>query len=328
MTKFVIGYGTPSQDVYNEVIDFSNNSVACDDMGRLEYNKKLTGATGGLLLGKYPLVCGGYTGTEADQGVQKACFLIGEEDTIIVNMTEKRMAASSITLGHEDSVLWVTGGEFDKTLGVKLSTTDMVTLNESTRGPVMPEPLSNHCVAKISAYSAMVIAGDSNERRYLAKTWFYDVVSEVFTQGPNLKIGRQGHVCGVIADTFDSTLMVVAAGGYDIDIGDMVSAEAFTLELGVWQDLPDMPKALSHSPGISLPNGKSFLVIGGESGSYLSDSLLELTCFNKTCTWNEMDQKLDVARELSVAIVLPDNQANCSERIATSTVSTPSTSGA
>ncbi len=68
--------------------------------------------------------------------------------------------------------------------------------------------------------------------------------------------------------------------------------------------------------GISAMGGYSFIVVGG-SGCYIVwttdfvDLLFRFQCYNLECTWTQMVQKLDNARELTTALGVPDSIANC-----------------
>ena len=53
---------------------------------------------------------------------------------------------------------------------------------------------------------------------------------------------------------------------------------------------PSLKKALWGHEMVNL-NGK-LVVIGGDDGSSLQDSLHELACYNSYCFWQEMEQKL------------------------------------
>ena len=63
----------------------------------------------------------------------------------------------------------------------------------------------------------------------------------------------------------------------------------------------------------------SVIVIGGwgkEDGH--SDSLYKLVCSNdKRCKWEEMSQKLTVARQNFVAMMIPDEMTNCRAKVRT-----------
>ena len=65
-----------------------------------------------------------------------------------------------------------------------------------------------------------------------------------------------------------------------------------------------MPKSLyGHS---SLYQGKNLYIVGGCSRSGCSSSIYKLTCMSGQFTWEEMDMKLQIAREDFVADFIPN----------------------
>ena len=72
---------------------------------------------------------------------------------------------------------------------------------------------------------------------------------------------------------------------------------------------PALPKTLrGHS---SLTKGNELFIIGGRGwsdtgGDQYSDSIYKLTCNNGQFTWEEMNEKLQTAREYFVADFVPN----------------------
>jgi hypothetical protein len=70
--------------------------------------------------------------------------------------------------------------------------------------------------------------------------------------------------------------------------------------------------------GVSLlpsPDGQGVILIGGYSktdNSYQS-SIYKLICDQLGCKWSEMEQQLQTARYVSVAMLIPDTLANCTK---------------
>jgi hypothetical protein len=60
-----------------EVIDALNPEVSCQDFGDL-HNAKIHGTFGGLILGKYPIICGGQT---LFFMVLSQCFVVGSSNS-------------------------------------------------------------------------------------------------------------------------------------------------------------------------------------------------------------------------------------------------------
>ena len=57
------------------------------------------------------------------------------------------------------------------------------------------------------------------------------------------------------------------------------------------------------------------VAIGGYSKDDQSSSLIKLVCSIDECQWTEMSQKLEVARCLFVAMLIPDEMTNCHKKL-------------
>ena len=93
----------------------------------------------GALLGKRPIVCGGYTETDLSDSVfSDACYEVTDSNTtFVINMTMKRAGAASVVVNG--TKLWVTGGAYDFGFGPRaLIGTEYIELekNESITGRV------------------------------------------------------------------------------------------------------------------------------------------------------------------------------------------------
>ena len=72
-----------------------------------------------------------------------------------------------------------------------------------------------------------------------------------------------------------------------------------------------MPVPLRFHEMVSI--GDDLIVVGGISLSgRRSSNLYRLSCRNSDCHWSELPQKLAIAREVLVAIAIPDNFVECS----------------
>jgi hypothetical protein len=65
---------------------------------------------------------------------------------------------------------------------------------------------------------------------------------------------------------------------------------------------------------VPSPDGQGVIVIGGYSnGDGYQSSIHKLICDQLECKWSEMEQKLKIARQLSVAMLIPDILTNCTK---------------
>jgi hypothetical protein len=66
---------------------------------------------------------------------------------------------------------------------------------------------------------------------------------------------------------------------------------------------------------VTSPDGQGVIVIGGATFIPTEDqsALYQLNCNESGCEWHEMEQKLKIARERFVAMLIPDILTNCSK---------------
>jgi hypothetical protein len=75
---------------------------------------------------------------------------------------------------------------------------------------------------------------------------------------------------------------------------------------------PKLPKKLRGASLLPSPDGQGVIVIGGYSDGYQS-SIYKLICDQLECKWSEMEQQLQIARYLSVAMLIPNHLTNCTK---------------
>ena len=130
-----------------EVIDLKNLDNECKM--KSFSSTEVFGATGGLLNGDLPIICGGIQG-------KSTCHGIGNP-SLMTSLTEERSFSASVLL-QNDSELWITGGYNNDipsdTTEIVFSIWDSIF---SIPGPKLPIPLYGHCLVKINEESFMVI---------------------------------------------------------------------------------------------------------------------------------------------------------------------------
>lgn len=62
----------------------------------------------------------------------------------------------------------------------------------------MPLGIQFHCMVLVNETSAMVIGGDTSPSANSNRTFFFDFINQIWSQGPDLKTGRHEHVCGMV----------------------------------------------------------------------------------------------------------------------------------
>ena len=210
------------------------------------------------------------------------------------------IALGSVAVGLENR-LWISGYRDKYTEFISLQ-------GEVTQGPDLPENLNGHCMVKIDDKTVMMVGGQVYPEQS-GRTYFLDVPSGKWTQGPALLIPRAFHSCGLFE--FKDQKFVLAIGGETAD-GYLKSVEYFDLQaMDEWrQDVP-LPVALFDPVVVSL--GTRIVVIGGFTDDNQSSEILyEFVCPTlETCEWIPLKKQLEESRLNFVAMPVPDEFVTC-----------------
>ncbi len=172
------------------ILNFELNNGFSTELRYLDdYPLKVVDATGGLIAGQIPIVCGGYAQerkTERDQ-----CYNLLNQRRI-GRLSERKQDARSVVM--PDGTLWVTGGyrrvksgksgsgQADNPIfrcfshGQILKSTDFVGPTEAKPGPELPKEMLKYCMVKLSSSQILFIAGIN----YMERTWIYSVEKKRF----------------------------------------------------------------------------------------------------------------------------------------------------
>ena len=143
-------------------------------------------------------------------------------------------------------------------------------------------------------------------------TFFYDMTTKVWTEGPQMQISRSNLGCEVFMNKATNSKNIVLIGGYDYEFTTNVAiSELLDLNGGTeWTFGPKMYKPLGGLASVSL--GDSVIAIGGMvNNDIFADDISELVCDENGCTWELLEQKLEVPRAGIVAMLIPDELAEC-----------------
>lgn len=113
-----------------------------------------------------------------------------------------------------------------------------------------------------------------------------------------------------MTDVVTGTKYVVVAGGSTTISGDLKSVELLELPSAQnWRVGPSLPKAVVGHEMFTY--GDKVILMGGFDGLTYQKSIYELTCANKNCQWKVLPQSLNSVRDNFVAMLIPDDLANC-----------------
>ena len=113
------------------------------------------------------------------------------------NMGTPRLFASSLQINPKQALII---GGLTPPSGKFLKTTELISSNVSIVGNNFPVSIIGHCSFTINATHGMVTAGlvgNQDGGGYSASTWFVDLTTTIFTPGPTMKTGRNGHGCSI-----------------------------------------------------------------------------------------------------------------------------------
>ena len=103
----------------------------------------------------------------------------------------------------------ITGGDI-------LHSSEIITENgQLLQGEPLPVPLYYHAIASVNSTTSLLSGGCTIHQMDCGSplTFFYNHVTQVFTSGPSLNIGRNYHASGTIIDKVTKEKFVVVTGG-------------------------------------------------------------------------------------------------------------------
>merc|ERR1719203_1870671 len=143
------------------------------------------------------------------------------------SMNEKRQWAAGITYKNKFHVF----GGYDGSLS---RTTELISINGVVEdGPILPKTVFAHAITSINSAVSLLSGGRTSATYYSPLTWYFNHETNVFSSGPSLLQGRNGHGSATIVDKVTKAKIPMVTGGWDGDIGELDSTEL--LINGIWQ---------------------------------------------------------------------------------------------
>jgi hypothetical protein len=180
-------------------------------------------------------------------------------------------------------------------------------------GPDLPFPMSGHCMVNINSSMIMIIVGYYSTTDYLKQTFFMDIESETFIQGPIQNYGRKKPQCSLIQNTVGPPAILV------------------TGQRRMAPDTPDFGEILylnNSNNWLAGPNtsifgnsrkdsGNGFLMQGDQEVIFISDPtdsfllLYKLRCAD--CQWESIGSYYlqSFFQGITRAVMIPDNIFEC-----------------
>ena len=175
----------------------------------------------GLFIDNKIVICGGIRST--DMTCVKKCYQLKnsyDSFELVYSMKEERKYSKSISLQGN---MLVTGGSGSLYCDSKevSDTGEYINLqfgNNSAPKPdiKLPEPFGGHSLIKINESMVFLLGGVTNWNavyNFSKTTYYWNINSNEWKRGPDLKIGRYGHTAGVLIDHATNTKIVAVVGG-------------------------------------------------------------------------------------------------------------------
>jgi len=266
---------------------------------------------GGLYNNSSPMICGGNDG----QNVSNECFILKQNIlSPVQSMTVPRWGSSMIKYPSAKSTsasdLIVIGGDnagtgLLSTLEV-YGTTGWVSINAQ-----FPEGIRWGCAITVNETTILMTGGQTDSHVLSSETFWFDCLTETWSLGPKMVIGRQSHGCGKVENSNGGVYLIVA-GGF-IRNAHTESCEILEPGSEVWKQGPKLPKTIDDITIVEDYTTNSVLMVGGEDDHGVLNSIYKLaTPLTVTSQWEELPQKLQIGRNRwPVAFFIPDHFTDC-----------------
>ena len=299
-----------------EIVDLKSSSTTCATLPNLPYAKYRAGAAAFLGQDNNPIICGGYD--EESISTFNDCVSYQNNRWIkFPSMLSGRVQAaiSPFPQNNKKIKFLVTGGSNDYEGASPYNTGEILTHDGwQLFSSNLPFNVSSHCMLLLNSTSIIMIGGYTgyHSYEYLSETHIFNTQTNKWTQGPSLKIPRSTHTCAKIKQEDDSNkFAIIVVGGFSFH--HRVSVEILDEGASKWMQGPNLPFSIGGASIVEDKNG-GVILIGGYNilKHHYLDTLFHLP--HARGEWKQMPQKLKMARNYAIALLVPDDITNCKER--------------
>jgi len=228
MSKLLVGTGYSFVNTVQIInLDQSDPDLLCDRLPDLPHG--MQSATGQLYNGITPTICGGYY-CECNQFVNGTWNLIAS-----MNECKGDFASAVVSSPNtQDDMLIVSGGYSGIHALAAVEVFEGQTWNIK-KFVAMPAATSCHCMVKINNTVLYAIGGTKTDTASSTrKTYFFNLLENKWTSGPQLGISRSYHSCGIMnwinPATGTKEKVVIVAGGMAGNYSLLASVELLFLD--------------------------------------------------------------------------------------------------
>jgi hypothetical protein len=265
----------------------------------------LEGSFGGLGFQDKPIICGTVDGY---LNHSKKCFsLEGNEWIYLPGMnTTRAWTADSPSLYQSLSQAFFRSRSGD----LNTTTEDLTEQDwEETMPQSIPFTFNAFCSVLVNSTTALVIG--SLPMHTSSGTFYINLETEVWTEGPFLKNIRESSSCGKIRKNNSSQdLSIIVVGGWSN--WQLASVEILDQDAEEWRNGPDLPLEMYNANMVEDQNGGVFLVGGHSNGVGPLDTLFQLPHGGEDAVWAKMEQRLKIGRYWHTAVLVHDKIVDCS----------------
>ena len=194
-----------------EIVDVEDSNFSCTNIE--QFPVMLYAASGGLMNGQTPFICGGY-GNINGWTFSNECYQLTEagswdKDQIATLTTPRERAGYGTVMFNNKLVL--TGGYSD---GKFLSSIEMLSPNATakTLSVQLPAGFSAHCQVPWDSDKFMVIGG--MDGGYRDETYLINVKTNLRISGPKLNTARSDHACAELH--VNGKNLIIVTGGWNV----------------------------------------------------------------------------------------------------------------
>ena len=171
--------------------------------------------------------------------------------------------------------------------------------------------MTYNCLVKINDTLLMAIGGQMSTAP-VNSTYFYNVLTNLWSNGPALNYPRTLHACEIMnwlnTTTGVSEQVVVVVGGAYLSTQSIELL--YKKDLSKWVVGPNAP-AQMILPSLTSYNNALYLAGGRNDGATISSYSTVYKLTSPTGVWTKLNQTLKTSRFGQVAMLIPDNLAAC-----------------
>ena len=186
-----------------------------------------------------------------------------------------------------------------------------------TSNVTLPQESISGCTIALNSTTYLIIYGlYTGGGNSSARTSFFNMDTETFTEGPTRIVGRATSMCSRFRISPTATTAIVTGGMLSMPYRFLMTTEFIDIQTGLWKLGPNLPYGIMYGAMVEHPKG-GVLLVGGtirleDVHPYKAplDTIYHLATL--TGTWIKLPQKLKIPRYYHLALPIPNEITKCS----------------